>query len=67
MMETKLERRIRWSGGLIASGLLVQVLSLMSIHPLAFMGFLLIGCPLVVFGILLFLSSIVSHDPRQTE
>lgn len=55
-----IERRIRWSGLLIVIGLVVQMVTLIWIHPLAFMAFLLIGCPLVAAGILLFLYSIVS-------
>jgi hypothetical protein len=61
MTATVTERRIRWAGLLIVAGLVVQMLSLISIHPLAFMSFLMIGCPLVGAGILLFLYSIVSH------
>ena len=62
MTVTVTERRIRWSGMLIAAGLVIQMLSLIPIHPLAFMGFLLIGCPIVAAGILLFLYSIVSQS-----
>lgn len=62
MTATRTERRIRWAGFLIAAGLVVQMLSLISIHPLAFMSFLMIGCPLVAAGILLFLYSIVSNN-----
>jgi hypothetical protein len=57
-----IERRIRWSGGLIVAGLVVQLLSLLWTHPLAFVGFLMIGCPLVAAGILFFLYSLVSHE-----
>jgi hypothetical protein len=57
-----IEHRIRWSGTLIVTGLVVQLLSLFWTHPLAFVGFLLIGCPLVAAGILFFLYSLVSHE-----
>jgi len=62
MTATLMERRIRWSGALIAVGLLLQLLTLPLTHPLAFIGFIVLGCPLVVAGILLFLYSLVSHD-----
>ena len=62
MNGTTIERRIRWSGGLILSGLMVQMLTLLWTHPLAFMAFLLIGCPLVGAGMLLFLYSLVSRE-----
>jgi hypothetical protein len=57
-----MQRNIRWSGRLIVIGLVVQMLSLLWTHPLAFMGFLMIGCPLVGAGILFFLYSLVSHE-----
>ncbi len=62
-----IERRLRWSGLLIVIGLAVQMVTLIWVHPLAFMAFLLIGCPLVAAGILLFLYSIVSHAGAQAE
>ena len=62
MTATLMERRIRWSGLLIAVGLLFQMLTLPLTHPLAFVGFIVLGCPLVAAGILLFLYSLVSHD-----
>jgi hypothetical protein len=62
MTGVTIERRIRWSGLLILAGLVVQMLSLPWTHPLAFLSFLLLGCPLVALGILLFLSSLVSQE-----
>ncbi len=61
MTATPIESRIRTSGFLIAAGLFIQILTLCFTHPLAFMSFLLIGCPLVASGILFFLYSLVSH------
>jgi len=58
----RVESRLRLAGLLICMGLLVQLLSLIRVHPLAFMAFILISCPLVLAGIFLFLYSIVSHD-----
>ena len=60
----KIERRVRLAALLICVGLLVQLLTLLRIHPLAFMAFILISCPLVVAGVLLYLYSIVSHQPE---
>lgn len=62
MITTSIERRIRWSGILVVLGLTVQMLTLLWTHPFAFVCFLLVGCPLVGAGILLYLSSLVSHD-----
>ncbi|HXX44259.1 MAG TPA: hypothetical protein VEJ38_05990 [Candidatus Acidoferrales bacterium] len=55
-----IERRIRWSGILVGVGLIIQMLTLLWTHPLAFVAFLLIGCPLVAAGILLYLYSLVA-------
>ena len=57
-MET-IERRIRWASFLIGAGLLVQLASLLVVHPLAFMGFLMIGCPLMLAGIVMYLLSLI--------
>jgi len=57
-----IEKRIRWAGFLISSGLLVQLATLMWTHPLSFMAFLLVGCPLMLSGVLLFLYSLVSDS-----
>jgi hypothetical protein len=66
MMPTiTIERRIRWSGMLIVLGLLLQMLTLLWTHPLAFICFLMIGCPLVAAGMLLFLYSLVSHQTPE--
>ena len=62
MSTNTIERRIRWSGILIVVGLLLQMLTLLWTHPLAFMCFLMIGCPLVAAGMLLFLYSLISHQ-----
>jgi len=54
------ERRIRWASLLVGAGLLVQLASLLIVHPLAFVAFLMVGCPLVAAGILLYLFSLVT-------
>jgi hypothetical protein len=54
------ERRIRWASRLVGAGLLVQLASLLTVHPLAFMAFLMIGCPLMAAGMLLYLFSLVA-------
>ena len=68
MAANSIERRIRWSGLIIALGLIIQSFTLFWTHPLSFMAFLLIGCPLVAAGLLLYLYSLVSHHrPPGTE
>jgi len=59
-MKTTLEWRLRWAGLLIAIGLLVEVLAATVVHPLAFVTFLMVACPLVGAGMLLFLWTIAT-------
>jgi hypothetical protein len=61
MTAARIENRIRWSGLLIGLGLAIQVLMLLWTHPLSFMIFLLVGCPLVGIGMLIYLYSLASH------
>lgn len=57
-----IEKRLRLAGVLVCLGLLVLLLTLIHIHPSAFVAFILVACPLVFAGIVLFLYSIVSHQ-----
>ena len=62
-----IERRVRLAGALVCLGLLIQLLTLVRIHPLAFVAFIAIGCPLVAAGLLLYLYSVVSHAEGRRE
>ena len=58
-MKVVVETRIKWASLLIGGGLLVQLLALLRVHPLAFVAFLTLGCPLVGAGIVLYLMSLL--------
>jgi hypothetical protein len=58
--ESRIETRIKWASLLIGSGLLIQLCTMFRVHPLAFVAFVVIGCPLIGSGILLYLWSVVS-------
>jgi hypothetical protein len=61
---TKLERRLRQSGLLLASGLMVELISLLWNHPTAFFLFLGVGAVLMAAGILFYFYSLVTpHQP----
>ncbi len=60
------ERRIRWASFLIGGGLLVQLVSLLVVHPLAFMAFLIVGCPLVGVGIIVYLLALISSNSSSS-
>jgi len=59
-MSALMERRLRISGTSIVLGLLVEALSLVRIHPLAFLGFMFIGGGFLIVGITIYLYSLVS-------
>ena len=60
IMSALMERRLRISGILIVLGLLVEALSLVRIHPLAFLGFMFVGGGFLIVGITIYLYSLVS-------
>ena len=54
-----IESRIKWASLLIGAGLVIQVGTLFPVHPLAFVAFVLVGCPLIGAGVILYLWSLV--------
>ena len=54
-----IETRIKWASLLIGAGLLIQLGTLFRVHPLAFVTFVVIGCPLIAAGIALYLWGLV--------
>ncbi len=60
MSSASLERRLSWAGWLIASGLAVELAVSTLVHPLAFVTFAVVTCPLVLAGVLLFLWALVA-------
>ncbi len=63
MEKPLVESRIRWASLLIGSGLLIQLGTLFRIHPLAFVAFVVVGCPLIGAGVLLYLWSLLAPNP----
>jgi hypothetical protein len=59
MNKESVERRIRWASILAGAGLFVQAATLFPVHPLAFVAFILIGCPLLAIGIGMYLLALV--------
>ena len=66
---TKLERRLRRSGLLVAIGLIAELISLLWEHPTAFFLFLGAGAVLIAAGILYYFFSLVTvHEaPREAR
>jgi len=54
-----IQQFFRVSSGLIILGLLVEIVSLLWFHPLAFVLFALVGASLIGLGILVYLASLV--------
>ena len=67
----EIKRRTRSAGLLIGLGLLVQLLTFIWVHPLAFITFLAVGCPLVAAGVLLYLYALAYalavHEQRHGD
>jgi hypothetical protein len=59
-MAALMERRLRISGISIVLGLLVEALSLIRIHPLAFLAFMFIGGGFLIAGMGIYLYAIAS-------
>ena len=65
----KMRTRLRRAGLLVAAGLLLDLLSLLPIHPLAFIAFVGLGVPITAAGMVYFLlgllgdSELVGDDP----
>lgn len=66
-MPAQMDRRLRLSALLIVVGLLVEALSLIRIHPLAFLGFMFIGGAFLIAGIAVYLFSIVSGSSPSND
>ena len=59
MEKPLIETRIKWASLLIGAGLLVQLGTLFGVHPLAFVAFVVVCCPLIGAGVILYLWSLV--------
>lgn len=58
-MRPRIQRLLQISSALISVGLLVEIDSLLWSHPLAFVLFVFVAASLIIWGILIFLASLV--------
>lgn len=65
--QKRFARLVRLSGISIAMGLLVEALSLIWIHPLAFLSFMIFGGAFFVAGIATFLYALAFVAPSERE
>lgn len=56
-----IEKKLRRASLIVAAGLLLQFLSLIPLHPLAFIAFVGLGVPVMAVGVVLFLLSLLTH------
>jgi hypothetical protein len=63
--DQRMASRLRVSGALIIVGLLVEAVSLVRIHPLAFLSFMFLGGGFLVAGVATYLLSVVSLPPAS--
>jgi len=57
-----MDKHLRRAGILVSLGLAAQFLSLLPLHPLAFIGFTVVAVPLTAVGVIYFLLSIVRNS-----
>lgn len=57
-----IEQKLRRASLIIAAGLVLQFVSLLPLHPLAFIAFVGLGVPVMAVGVIYFLLSLVSHS-----
>lgn len=63
-----MEAKLRRSGLLVALGLLLQFLSLLPLHPLAFIAFVGLGVPIMLLGVLYYVMSLLTHtEPPKSS
>lgn len=62
MKATILERRLQISALFIVFGLVIGLLTLFWTHPLAFVAFAVLGCPLVLIGTVSYLLSLLPTE-----
>lgn len=60
-----IENKLRRAALIISLGLFLQLLSLLPLHPLAFIAFVGVGVPIMVVGVIFFLLSLVTHSEAQ--
>ena len=62
-----IRRFLQVSSSLVILGLLMEIVSLLWVHPLAFVLFALVGASLIGLGILVYLASLVFAVSPPTE
>ena len=60
-LSPQMARRLKLSGVLVGSGLLVEMITLYWSHPMAFFAFVGVGAALVAAGVLVYLFFLISH------
>jgi hypothetical protein len=65
-MRLNIEKRVKLAAILVFLGLVCMLLSFTRLHPLAFIGFLGIACPLTIAGMILFLLTLLQKDSVET-
>jgi di/tricarboxylate transporter len=61
-----MEKHLRRAGILVSLGLIIQLLSLIPLHPLAFIGFTALAVPFTAVGVAYFLLSLVRNEETET-
>lgn len=57
-----IEPKLRRASLIVATGLIIQMVSLLPVHPLAFILFVGVGVPVAAIGVILFLFALVNQS-----
>ena len=58
----RVERSLRWAAILVIAGTIVTLLCLLRVHPVSFIAFLTIACPLLCAGVVLYLLALLKYS-----
>ena len=60
--QIKVEQRLRLASALLLAGLVLQALTFLTNHPLAFLAFIFVASPLVLAGTIVYLWALIAHS-----
>ncbi len=62
-----MEAKLRRAGLIVASGLFLDLMSLLPLHPLAFVGFVALGVPVTICGMICFLLTLLTEPGARNS
>ena len=63
MTSDRFQARLRIAAILVGIGIAVQVFTMFWNHPLSFLAFVLVACPITAAGVLVYLITLLVREP----